>query len=558
MSEQGITGVVGTDGNVPVYNANGLWQMWGIGDIWRGDVGAHKHVPKVDDYVIDPATYTMYIVEEHDPVTLVPRLREIRPANMSFTLTETDVLFGVNGYNQSDTYRVYIDQSVIPHVLAVDIRLKIAGSMASYCKLFKGSDVSTTGHVVSKTYDSNGQFIGENVPLELVAIDSHNNYSIKTVAVCHTTEDLINGEVVTAVIYNDQGHVVSKRQLLVENTSFIRSVNASQRYISHISIESAFLSPTEDHVIRFPLNIPMNALNIIGVVHYSNGQTLRLPVDGSKFKMFGLDQHISSIIGQQVDLVLSYALSSDEVSYAGVTGDGHYITEPYQLVTVNPNNSYSVKLFGYPFWVNEATGYQMRWWLFNLDRNVFFEVTSWVRFADNTGAFNPKGYGYLQRKSVSINLKDVSGSFNSFVHVQLVDIVLSAPPDNSPTQTAWTMSHESISSRPLYGNLLYCKRVGTNLIDITSTISTFDLWKERMYLHTYPLLDRTAELNPPAPTHFVVNVGGVESEFAIEEWSQQLLVSVDPLEHGTVTVRFVKRTSSGDMQLSIAALSVKY
>ena len=557
MSDQGVIGVVGTDGKNPVFNPDGLWQIWSITDIWRGGIGEHKHIPKIGDYVIDPATFTTWIVESLDDITLVPTLREIRPANMSFSLSETDILFGVGPGTQADTYRVYLDTSVTPHILAVDIRLKIAGSMASYAKLFKGSDVSNQGHVVSKVYDSNGNFISENIPLELVAIDSHVNYSIKTIAVCHCSEDLLDGEIITAVIYNDQGHVVSKRQLLAENTSFIRSTNASQKYISHISIESAFLSPTEDHVIRFPLNIPLNALNLMGIVHYSNGDTLRLPVDGSKFRMFGLEQYVSSIVGQQVDLVLSYGLSTNEIAYAGVTGDGHYITEPYQLVTVNPNNSYTVKLFGYPVWIDDANGYQMRWWLFNLDRNVYFDVTPFVRFAENTGSFNPKGYGYQQRKSVNINLRDVSGAFNSFVHVQLVDIVLIAPPDNSISQTAWTMAHESVSTRPAYGQNLYCKKVSTNLIKVSADIADQATWLEQLYLQTYPLLDRTSELSVPTPTHFVVMVNGTESEFALSNWDHELLISQDVTEFSTVFIRFIKRTASGDQQLAISALIVK-
>ncbi len=554
----GIIGVIGTDNISPVHDPDGLWKIWSIDEIWTGGIGEKKYVPKVGDYVIDPELYLMHIVESLDNITLIPTLREIRPANMSYSLSETDILFGVNGYNQSDTYRVYLDQSVTPHILAVDIRLKIAGTMASYAKLFKGSDVSNSGHVISKVYDSMGNFISENIPLELVAIDSHNNYSIKTISVCHCLEDLVDGELVTAVIYNDQGHVVSKRQLLIENTAFIRSINVSQKYVSHISIESAFLSPTEINTIRFPLNIPLNALNVIGIVHYSDGSSLRLPVDGNKFRLFGLEQFVSSIVGQQIELVLSYALSSNEVAYTGVSADGHYVNEPYHLVTINPNNSYTVKLFGYPVWVSEADGYVMRWWLFNLDRNVFFDVTPYVQFSTQTGAFNPKGYGYLQRKAVNINLRDISAAFQRFVHVQLVDIVLQSPPDNSIGQTAWTVSHESMDTRPSYGNGLYARRISTNTVNISSGLDTEADWLEKMYLQTYPLLDRTAELSVPNPTHFIVTVNSQENEFAIGQWNSNLLLSLDPAQFATLSVRFIRRTSSGDLQLSMAALIVKY
>lgn len=554
----GLNGIVGNDGAVPVYDPDGLWKIWSIHELWLGNEGSGRHVGKVSDYVIDPELYEMKIIESVDNVTLIPTLRDIRPANMSFSFSESDILFGVNGYNQADTYRVYLDQSVTPHVLAVDIRLKIAGTLASYAKLFKGSDVSNGGHVISKVYDSNGNFISENIPLELVAIDSHNNYSIKTIAVCHCLEELVDGEIITAVIYNDQGHVVSKRQLLIENTAFIRSVNVSQKYVSHISIESAFISLTEHNTIRFPLNIPLNALNVIGIVHYSDGSSLRLPIDGNKFRIFGLEQYISSIVGQQIELVLSYALGPNEVAYAGVSADGHYVTEPYHLVTTNPNNSYTVKLFGYPIWVSEADGYTMRWWLFNLDRNLFFDVTPYVQFSSQTGAFNPKGYGYLQRKAVNINLRDISAAFQSFVHVQLVDIILQSPPDNSTALTAWLMSHESMDTRPSFGSGLYARRTAVNTINLASGLDTETQWLEKVYLQTYPLLDKTAELSVPNPTHFIVTINGQSNEFGIGQWNQNLLLSNDPAQHSTLSVRFIRRTASGDLQLAMAALMVKY
>jgi hypothetical protein len=197
-------GLMGTDGIVPVYNPEGRWCYWSISEIWTGQQGANRYVPKVNDYVIDPATFTTWIVDHLDPITLIPTLRIIRPANMSFSFSETDVLFGVGPGTQSDTYRVYIDQSVTPHVLAVDNRLRIAGSMASYVKIFKGSDLSETGQVISKVYDSSGNYISQAVPLELVAIDNHVNYAIKTVKVCHTTEELMDGEIVTERVRQSQ------------------------------------------------------------------------------------------------------------------------------------------------------------------------------------------------------------------------------------------------------------------------------------------------------------------------------------------------------------------
>lgn len=547
--------VVGTDGQPPIYQPDARWCWWSLEEIYRGQQGANKYIPKVKDYVMDTDTYTAYRVEALDPVTYIPTLKEVRPANMDFVFTETDVLFGVGPGTQADTYRVYLDTSEIPYSLAVDARLRVGGTMCAYAKIFRGAAIDGEGEVISKVYNSNGQFVSENVPLEVVALDSHTNYSIKAVPPCKTTTQMPNGEIVTAVFYASNDTVVSKRQLLVENSSFIRSVDASAKYITGIRLESPFMSPTIDKQIDYPLNVPMNALNLMGVVMYSDGSELKLPVDGTKFTMFGLDQYVSTIIGQKLNLVLRYAMAPNETSYSGVNNDGnHYVTESYDLVTVNPNNSYSVKLFGYPYWVDAFTGYQMRWWMMNLDRNIWFDVTGKVSFNANTGPYDPKGYGILQRKSVSVNLKDVSGVFKNFIHTQLVEIVLNGPPNG--VATPWTVSHESNATRPFYGQDLFAKMKSANTVNLSSGITDYNEWKTRVYQNTFPLVNPASELAAPTPTHFIVDYLGLQTTYGVEDWNQDINVGSNVQGAKTLSIRFIKRVGNTDQQLAVAAMII--
>lgn len=555
MPDNAIHGVVGADGGVPIYQPEARWCLWGLHEIFDGNIGLNKYIPKVNDYVIDYNNYTTYVVDALDPITLIPTLREIRPAGMSYIFNENDILFGVGPGTQADTYRVYLDKSVTPFVMAVDARLKVYGTMCSYAKIFKSTLLNSEGEVISKVYDNSGNFISNNIPLELVTIDNHTNYSSKIVSVCNTVEDLPDGEVVTVVFYSDNGHVVSKRQLLVENTSFIRSLNISQKYVSHITMDCPFISTTVENRIEFPLNIPLNALNLMGVVHYSDGSTLKIPVDGNKFKIFGLEQYVSTIVGQKINLVLSYALGTNETAYNGITVNGKYITEPYELITINPNNSYAVKLFGYPVWIDVNNGYTMNWWLFNLERNIYFDVTPYVSFAVNTGAYNPKGYGLLQRKAVNINLRDISGAFKPFVHTQLVDIILNGTPDLNAT--AWTVSHESVSLRPAYGEDVFATKITSNILNIACGLNTKQEWIDKIYNSTYPLINNTTELVPLEPTHFIIKYNNNTVEKTIDEWNVDVNMGIVINDYSTISIRFIKRTASGDMQLSMSAMIVK-
>lgn len=549
--------VTGTDGIVPVYDPEGRWCWWSLNEIYvPNGPGTKRYVPKVDDYVIDPVTFTTYIVKAIDSITLESTLQQIRPANMSYTLTETDVLFGVGPGTQSDTYRMYVDSSVVPTVIDVDARLKVGGTMCEYAQIFLGSDTSDAGKIISRIYDASGNFISHNVPLELVAIDSHVNYSIKKVSTCYTNQTLVDGEVVTVVLYSADGHVVSKRQLLVENTAFIRQVNAGKKYVTSISLECPFLSATQGTIIEYPLNVPINAINLVGVVNYSDGSSMKLPVNGVKFSMLGLEQYVSTIIGQKMDLVLSYKLDSDEAVYGAVTSDNKYVTAAYTLRTVNPNNSYAVKVFGYPVWVDQANGYVMNWFLFNLDRNVWFNVTPYVEFAENTGAFNPLGYGYMQRKAIQLNLQDVSGAFKPFVHTELVEIILNGRP--SADSTPWTVRNGSSSSDEKFGTGLYANRDEANYrnLDVSSGFTTQADWLAALYYKTYPLIDRVGETDPPVPTHFILSYGNDSIECAVSNWNQIAVFSSNIPLGATVFIRFIKRTPTTELELSMAAMMV--
>lgn len=550
-------GVVGTDGQVPIYNPNGRWSWWSIDEIYMGTTGSNKYVPNVKDYIIDPTTFTVYIVTLIDPVTLVPSLNEIIPAAFNTGLSNTDILFGVGPGTQSDTYRVYLDTSLTPYTLAVDVRLRVAGTRTSYCIIYKGPLVADPANMISMIYDSNGNFISNKIPLELVAIDNTTNYSIKAVSVCNTSQPLVDGEIVTAVFYDAQANVVSKRQLLVENTSFIRSLNVSLKYITGIALDSPFLSLSSSSTIEFPLNVPVNALNLQGIVSYSDGSSITLPIDGVKFSVIGLDQYVSTIVGQKIPLVLTYALGPNEVTYSAALGNGNYITEPYYIVTTNSDNSYDVKIYGYPEWGGVGVGYTMRFFLVNLDRNIFIDVTEYTTFASDTGLYDPTQYGYVQRKAVQLNLNTASGIFKPYIFTQLMDINLITTP--SGTITPWTVSQVSGSDIPPYGTGLVAtisSIVGLSLVNISGGITDFPTWLTKVYNQTFPLVNPYNETAAIAPTHFALIQGTNEVVYPITSWNQNLSGGLVFAEFSNVYIKFINRTVSGDQILSIAGMLV--
>lgn len=548
------TSAVGTDGHVPIYDPRQSWRLWALHEVYRGEDGLNKYVPKVLDYVIDPRSYTTYIVDTVDTLTLVPTLREIRPANTSITLSQSDVLFGVGPGSQAQQMRAYLNKSVVPYSLQVDQLLQVGGTMTSYAKIFRGSVIDGKGEVVSRVYDSAGNFVSENVPLEMVMKDDHTTYSLKVVKECKTITNMMDGELLTVVFYNTAGVVVSKSQLLVENTDYVKPLTNSTKYVTHISLQSPFMSTTVVDQIEFPLNFPKGSAVFEGVVHYSDGSKKTLSVDGSKFRFFGYDQLLSTVLGQRLSLVLHYTLDADEASFASSTAMSKFVATPFTLLVVDPNLSYSVKLMPYPVWNDVTLGYDLRWWLVTLDRSFVSDVSGMVTIDPTLGAWDPYKLGSRQRIQASINLSHVTSSFKPFIHTQIVELSLFNRP--GVDTTLWSVKNESVPAYKDYGVSLKAKKTGAHLLNIQSGFRTYEEWLQNVFDNTYPLVNTAIELSAPPPTHFKITYDGVSKWFTKDMWDDDLDFGRNIVPGKNLVVVFVNRSSSGDLLTSVSEMTI--
>ncbi|WP_200850974.1 hypothetical protein, partial [Klebsiella pneumoniae] len=66
---------------------------------------------------------------------------------------------------------------------------------------------------------------------------------------------------------------------------------------------------------------------------YSDGSKKIMPVDGTKFNLYGLQNFIATIVGQKIELVLSYKLSADEYVYGASASLQKHLSIPYWATT---------------------------------------------------------------------------------------------------------------------------------------------------------------------------------------------------------------------------------
>lgn len=554
-----------------IMDPNRGYREWHIREIYDGPTSQGRYVPNKDDAVRDWTQGLFQVMSVDYTTGLSVRKLWVPPLDPN-ALQDADILLGAGPGYQSESYRAYVDQSVMPHTLALESRIHIYSSTASYIKIFRGTDISINGEVVSQMYDSGGTFLGENIPLELVAVPalqgtstmtylvplSVTNMAIKAPKVGYTTKTLDDGEVVTVVVYGDDSGVLSIQKFLIKNTAFIRTTDASAKYIKAISVETPFLSSSDPNLIQYPINMPVSALNLIGVVTYSDGSQLRMPVDGTKFSMFGLDNYIATVAGQTLDLVLSYKLSPGEYNYITETSPNKHISIPYKATTLKADGAYSIKLFVAPTWINALSGYSLQYYLYNLDREDVYPVTQFVQMGSDSRAFNPIQYGTVQHIAVGLDLNKVDPAFANYRHVQEFDITL-LKQGNDQTGDNWTVGYTP-GQNPPYGVGVQAKikfiNVGNWQLDLSCGLTNLTDWLNKVFYATQPLFDSGSEDKAPAPNFMVLVYGNSRLEVPISQWNSTITMGETFVEGTTVDVQFIRRNAQTDLQLGVSSMII--
>lgn len=409
--------VIGTDGHVPLHNPNESWKIRSYNEIYWGKVGKNKIVPNVDDYLVRITDFTFFKVVRIDAATLIP---EIEPIYINTKSSETSLTRRGNLANKA-----YLDTTIDPYQLTISCAYFVGGTMLSYAILFKGTDISTNGHVLSHQYNSIGEITSHKVLLEKVAIDSHDNIAIKTMRPTSTRELLRDGETITAVFYNDQGSVIHTDEFTVINTNFIRPVNLTQRYISQIEITSPFISPTEPDVIQCPSNLTLDDLNLFGRVKYSNGDRLNLPLNGSKFKLMNRDVFFHEIRnGAKYPVTLRYTLSDEETTNQA-TDDHTAITRQYTIKIVDPIISYQFHLI--PFIELKGGVYHLNGVLYNYRDGTYVVCNELITVLGNGNYFDNQLYNQVQSLLLGVEVNKINPVNLAYVKQQTFEVVLNEP-----------------------------------------------------------------------------------------------------------------------------------
>lgn len=543
----------------PIIDEDRRHTTWFIKDIYTGVSGnSGRYTPNVDDLVWDYTRGLLRCVS----VDFETGLSTLVPWSMTNVVDNTDTTDLVIGGNSTtdDTYRVYVNTDKLPYAFSFDARFKLYGGAASYVKLFKDGDVETAA--ISAIFNSAGVQTSENIPLEPVVIPNTTVSAIKTPKLGHLTEKVENGDVLNVVVYSSSGAVQGIFRVVCVISNFVRTIDSAKRLITNIELITPYLSASDDRVVEYPANMTVDSSALRARVTYNDGSTQSYAVDGRKFSLFGTEGYLTSIPGQSLPVVLNYVLAEDEYSnLIKEVGNRRFITKEYTLKTVKVDNLYSVKMFVVPEWVSNEARWRLRYYLYNLERDLVTDVTSFIEYGVNSNAFNGSGqmFGVTQSLTVAFNLDKLGGSYSYYRHVQNFNITIHQAGDIKSASSYYTLAYD-VDSIVGTVSVASLSVTGTRRrIDISNGYTNIDEWLARAYYGSEPLYYAYAEQKAPKPSHVKLYVG---DSFIREITIDSVLTPIDDMpssvvQGATVRLEFVGNYNSTRSELACIGVIVK-
>lgn len=519
-----------------------------------------KYVPKIDDKVYDYALGYFRVTAVRDYVAELTKWELPKEPSQSGV---EDILLGTGPGYTSETWVALLDTTKFPHLLDIDSRLHVYGSEAKEVIIYHGVNITDSGEIVSAMYDQSNNYTGPAIPLEVVATTKLNNVAIKTPKMGYCRRELHDGELVTAVVHNVHGNVISINKLKIHRTNLVRRPEESDRRIQSIELISPYLSKTNLNTLEVDINATVETMALRGKVNFSNGESMVMDVgdddSSSKFRLLGIKYWSPTIMSTAAEMTLVYRLDrTGEIAYLqGETATGQ-ITRTYKIIPKPVNPAFTLKLYVFPRWTNPINGWTLDYWLYDLERQVGRRVTSGaVSLSEGSQVFDGRDYTRVQRLNLSVNLTMVDPSYGGHRHVQSVQIALLR--EGSQTGNKWKVKSSS-NQVEWFGDGLEARissaGAGLFTLDMKNGAINGTEWLEKMYYKLDPLHDPRNEVKAPEPTHMNIVTSQRTVEVPVNQWNTPITFINDLKQGETLYIQWIKRLANNDLQLGVTGIPV--
>lgn len=287
--------------------------------------------------------------------------------------------------------------------------------------------------------------------------------------------------------------------------------------------------------------------------------------------MIGTEYFVNTKINEVNHLALRYQLGENEMAWNVNSGENRHITEMYRYQTTDLDNGYAVHINVIPVFDTQRNSWELKYYLYNLDRDINLDVTPYIEVGVNSDIFNGRKYGSTQHITVALQLERLELGLNRFCHVQKFDVALAHEP--------FTLNRPYLidyhTNQPIsYGEYNFvATSIGANgnddryyNISLNDHVQAknFQEWLDRVYYPIQPIYNEQNELQAPKPTHVLIRADkrpDIVTEIDIVEHWDEIITGVLPREINTgdtMLVEFIRKQGTDVLYLALGSWVVNH
>lgn len=530
------------------------WSQMYFGDptteeLWR---------PNVSDLVIkdDVGIYLVKSVDDNS----VPTLELVLPwANQSqFRKDSTSLIAGLSNYQPSAANPIYIDRTHNPAIMTVDGHYTMSGSEPVYMVFYRGTDTSAKGEIISEMRNAGNVLIDNKVPL----VNADTEGVTKRPQQFRTSKTLDAGETITGVAFTSTGGEYRRQPFLLMESSVLRPLNPDNRYVTDISLKGDIIDADDPLLINNNVGTPITTAMLTAVLHYNDGHTVDIAIDGTKCVLMGLDKFNTGTVGRPYKLTVAYYPSPDEPYIGKSDGAKPVIPKTYKLANITQVNSHNLKVYIIPHWHSDTNKYTFNYRLCNLAGDVEHDVTDEIvaKIQESNEPVNGGLFATEQDILLSLNMNTISEAvYKGYIHTQTLDVTLHEPGDASG-QT-WIIDYIRDDTNPFGVNVDASVNAAGNSMNLLNGATDVDSWLGKLYYTVEPLFDNEAGSKAAKPTHFIIEYEGkVTDKIAVSSYNTNITKpsGMDNWVLGkTAIIKWIEVVGGADKVRGITPLYIK-
>lgn len=442
----------------------------------------------------------LYVSQGYDTTSFASSLTPSVPAQDQFTYAAES-----SGDYGNAVLRAYFDKRSLPYRLDIDNKIVVRGTEQRSYRLIRYPGLGSQETVISKYYDATNTMVSQQIPLVEVSSGSNLWYC----PYAQITDTLTDNEALRLEIVNEIGSVTQTYTLYAKASTILNDTFSYQPKIVSVSVVCSQMS--SDGSIYVYQGQDIADLGITARLHYADGSTSDVQIDGTKCILYGLERFVASYVNLKQVAMIKYLKSENEVVVpsSGTLTDATVVavSTTFTVRVVTNNLTSSIKLLPVPVWSDTLSGYILNWRSYSVDHSGSAQITGSVNIVD--GTFVGTNFTDPQTFTASIDLKSVDPKTypDSTIYQQQVTLKLQP----KAAYERYTIT-DAPSSPYMFGKDVTNNRRAVVYYDqnlkqyfVPSRIfANADAFLLSFYYDLNPPVNGTTEATAPAPTHFIV------------------------------------------------------